>query len=483
MPNWKILPALKSLVDNEEAIPFRTWLISSDRMTEAYQQKLFDIMVEAVASDQIDQLDDERCWAYIRPDHTLDKGKLAQYRKELLQKIERFWLEQYLDEEDNELIATLKLRIFAERGLHMLFNQAHDEYDKLFEQAQLLGPGRQYLWYQMAQLWDFANGPSSKSRLSQKEIMFDRLVDLFLSEYLRNLCSYESSAIQLEDSYSPPLSPAIFSYFKKEYPQKGEDQVYLWLLVYRFLKEEEDNIAQILNLLSPGKHLLFPVEVETIFNILQNGLVRRMNQGQMKKWGPAWLMLFQWGVDQGYLLMFGQIKPSLFRNAVIIAVKLEQYKLALSFLEDYKPHLQGEQGAESFRYSLAYYYYGTRNYQQLRSEEAFSPLFHFKNELLQIESRLLLVRANYEQYWGNGYEPEIDELRLELPKIKRFVKNRKTVSERQKAHFFLTLDFMKRLLNTYSEEQMEELYREIKETIGLPSRQWFLNQLVWRMEG
>lgn len=484
-PPWKILPLLRSLMEQEEVEAFRLWMQEKARVSENYVSVLFESLVEVLTRQEEEGLDGPLCWALIRPEDPYDKessdNQLRQYRSELKDKVERFILEKALEQPDNEWVRLLTFQELSRRGLHGLLEKAYKQELDRWKGKEVIDLTDLYFLFEAETMRNQHNAMGTRIKSTHLSDVIDRFIEYVLPMYLKMACANLSENAILPNQYQPIFLEELLAMLKEKDLQPKDGLLYVYAYLYRFLDGRTEEIAPLLHTLRPENTTLSKDELIEIYGLLQNGITRRANQGGFTKWGPKLLELFHWGLEVKALLEEGALNPRNYKNIVITALRLDRRQEAWDLIEDLRPYLPAGAG-EYYRFCKGYYFYTTREYEKIKGPDAWDPRLPFQNTVLRISADLIGLQADYEQHWGTGEEEEIFQLREQIQTLTRFIKSQKSISEGNKASWLLRLSFFKRLLRKMDRKALEAFYQEIQTTPLLSNREWFLYQIRWRLE-
>ena len=485
MPSWKILPLIRSLDERGEVDAFRLWLAEKSRSSQSYVAALFEQLLVFIQSQKEDTLTSEYCWTLIRPHDPYQAiksdGKLRQYKIELKERIQRFWLEKALDQKDDDLVRLMTFRELGKRNLYDLLEKAyHLEADK-WKEKEVLGIEDLYFLFHAEQWMTEPKVKEIRIKTTPLPKVIERFIEYSLSTYLKLACINLSESNTISQSYEPIFLDELMDMLDKKEMEPSDGLLYVYFHIYRFLSTQSDKIDLILHALRPENTTLSPPELSTIYALLHNGVVKRMNIGGFQKWAPRLLLLYQWGVDAKAMLQNELIDPRYYKNIVVTALRLDHKQKAWHFMEALRQYLPSE-ADEYYRFCKGYFYYSTKEYQKMKSDEAWTVKEPFKNTGLRISADLVWLQTEYEQKFGIGEEEDIDKIKEKIQKLSRFVKAQKNLGKMNKESWLTRLRFFKQLLKPLDKKGLEALYKEILTADLLGNRDWFFYQIQWRLD-
>ena len=143
--------------------------------------------------------------------------------------------------------------------------------------------------------------------------------------------------------------PAIAIYFYIFKVQSGEDTEGVY---FQKLKNEIILNATIFS----------ELELHDILSTAINFCIRRQNTGELAYIKEA-LLLYQWGFSNQILLENGIMSPYNYKNAQLLAIKIEDFDWAEKFLNDFKTFLPEKERENIYKYNLAIFHFRKNDYK------------------------------------------------------------------------------------------------------------------------
>ncbi|MEL6674552.1 MAG: hypothetical protein AAFR61_20245 [Bacteroidota bacterium] len=484
IPPWKVLPLIGSLVEREEIEPFRHWIQEKSRVSDNKVSSLFEVLVAAIEKKEVHTLSSQACWAHIRPEDPFTKAsdnQLRQYRSELKDKIDRFIMEQALDQDHNEWVRLLYYQELADRGLHGLLDKAYRLQLDKWKDRDVLDLKDLFFLFETEQMRNQQRVQETKVKATYLSNVIERFIEFGLTTYLKLACINFSENAVLPNAYQPVFLDELLEMLSAKALQPEQGLLFVYFQLYQFLDGKSDDLDALLACLNPANTTLREGELRDLYGLLQNGLTRRSNMGGFAKWAPKLLDLFQWGRDVGAVFQSGKIDPRVYRNIVLVALRLERRQDAFDLMEELRPFLPP--GTEEYyHYCKGYYYYVCKEFDKMKDQDAWSPTQPFQNIRLRIESDMILLQADYERFWGTGEEEEIHRLKERTLTLQRFIKSQKSLAGPNKESLIQRLKYFKRLTRNLKVKDLERFYREVQEAVLLGNKSWFLYQIQWRLD-
>ena len=246
--------------------------------------------------------------------------------------------------------------------------------------------------------------------------------------------------------------PVIAAHFYASKAQSGEDTEGVY---FQKLKNEILIHAPIFS----------KSELHDLLTTAINFCIRRQNTGELAYINEA-LLLYQWGFNNQILLENGIMSPYYYKNAQLLAIKIDDFDWAEKFLNEYKSLLPEKERENIFNYNLAIFHFRKNDYStamKLLQE------VNLKEVLFNLDARRLLARIYYQL-------EEIYSLDSLIESSKIYLHRQKDIGYQKEmySNFFKFLEKLLKLNN--SNEEKQKLHEEISETKLVAERDWLLLQ-------
>ena len=212
-------------------------------------------------------------------------------------------------------------------------------------------------------------------------------------------------------------------------------------------------------------------EKQNLFNHLQNYCIERINKGI-----PAFLRkafeIYQTQLENGLLLINGQLPEWHYKNIVTIALRLDEKEWTRNFIESFRAALPPSVAENAYRYNLASYYYSTN---ELEKALELLSIVEYSDVRYYIAAKSLLLRT----YYDLG---EHDPLISLSEAFKQFLKRNKVMTDYRVTAFKNLLSFTQKAMQIrmqvdyrsgdYIERAILQLEGQVKVTSALINRDW-----------
>ncbi|MFN0216297.1 MAG: hypothetical protein ACKVT2_18715 [Saprospiraceae bacterium] len=159
---------------------------------------------------------------------------------------------------------------------------------------------------------------------------------------------------------------------------------------------------------------------------LINYAVRQLNKGNAG-FNKEVFELYQLALEHNLVLSNGKIEAAVYQNIVSTGCKEKAFAWTEQFVEEYAPFLEAEIRQDSKTMALVLISFNRSNYDQtiqLITEH------HFFNLLIQMNTRVILAKAWFEQFIQNADYFEL--LLYQLDAIEKFIRRNNLASQQKK---------------------------------------------------
>jgi hypothetical protein len=172
------------------------------------------------------------------------------------------------------------------------------------------------------------------------------------------------------------------------------------------------------------------------------------------------------------------LDESLYRNILVLSLRIKKYKWTFSFIEEYSGFLHPDKQENLKNLSFADYYYHTGSVTCSREllDTAFTYLKNIKEESFIVKHDIKILYLML--YYDLDYTDE--NMVTQLNNYRKFLRRNKLVSENRKKRLYKFLNLFEKLVflkNGDHRVDISELYIDILKSDGLNHHQWLLNKV------
>ena len=312
----------------------------------------------------------------------------------------------------------------------------------------------------------------NRAEKSNIELIINNLDYFYLAEKMKWYNTILSRRVLISHEYNLLFVDEIIQHLQK-YAYKETPPISISFLIYQTYIESEDDTHYyaLKKLLQANERLLPQSDNKSNYFYLLNYTLKKQNQG-IVSFSKEFLELFKYLLTTDFLLENGQFDPGLFRNAVIIALRLGEYKWTEDFLDNYKNKLPADQQENAVRYNYAMLYFYQRRYEKA------IPLLNaveFNELSYNLNSRTTLIAIYYELDEDNALMALMDSFKIYLNRHKDIAKNKRT-------HYSNFIKYVRKMLKLMpgDKKEIESIKKEMEEDrkTGIASEKWILEKLA-----
>jgi len=209
---------------------------------------------------------------------------------------------------------------------------------------------------------------------------------------------------------------------------------------------------------------------------LINYAVRELNSGK-KAFNKDVFDLYRLALQHNLVLRHGKIEASVYQNIVLSGCKELDFVWTEQFIEEYAPWLENEIREDCQTMALAYWWFYQSDYN--KTIELITG-HHFSNVLLQLNTRVLLVKAWFEHFLKDF--DCYDLLRYQLDANEKFISRNVVIAAPKKEEILNFLQVSRKLAALFYEKKpapdvRSRLHKYMDEHQRLLSRDWLLDKM------
>lgn len=224
-----------------------------------------------------------------------------------------------------------------------------------------------------------------------------------------------------------------------------------------------ENYTSLKSLLSENYQYFDPNEVEKFYSVLINCVVTLFSRGKPSL--EEYFNLFSDQIEKGFIYYNGYILPQVLKNVITVALRLNKYEWAESFLKSNKEKIHSN---EVYSWNLSALLYEKGDWEQaldLLTETKYDDIFY------QLSTKRLLIKI----YYKLGYE----ELLHSFINTFRVFISRKVLTGTDKETNQQFLNFALKLIKLRSDdrEAAENLLNKLEQTYKVADKNWIVGEL------
>ena len=431
---------------------------------------LFEIFIKDIFSQKSNGLEKEKTWERIYTEKKYDDVRFRKLNSELLKLVEKF-LAQQVYEENPIRQATHLIGAVGDKKLEKLYNSTMKTAKRLSEQ-QVFKPAS-YYFYQFEiernfyELTDFDTKRKDKSNI---ETIAKNLDYFYLAEKLRIYCSALSRQRDTSYDYEIPLIEDIIESIEKNDlfdipPIAIYYQIHLTYVEF----EEEQHYFKLKELITRYIQLFPLQEANRIYTYATNYCVRKINIGN-QIFLQEYFKLYQELLDNEMIFVEGKLNPWVFRNIVVIALRLGKYVWTENFIMGYSERLPENSRDNAVTFNMAQLHFYQKNYDKVIQ---YIQQVEYEDPAYNLNSKLMLIAVYYET-------DEIEPLYSLFESFRVYLNRNKKISVARKKLFLNLIKFTKKLTKIIpgDKQSIKKLKAEINETKNIASLKWLKEKIA-----
>ncbi|MBK8825555.1 MAG: hypothetical protein IPO26_02350 [Saprospiraceae bacterium] len=169
------------------------------------------------------------------------------------------------------------------------------------------------------------------------------------------------------------------------------------------------------------------------------------------------------------LIVNDEILVTTFRNIVPIALRVEEFSWAESFIHDYAKYVDEKYRVNAVEFSLARLEFYRKNYGKVL-EHMYK--VSYEDVWYNLNTKTLQIASYYEL-------DEFDALESLLQSFKMYIRREKSLSTDRKTHYLHLIKFTSALMkiNHRDQQKLLKLKNEIETTQGVVSKPWLIEKV------
>ncbi|MEZ4927548.1 MAG: hypothetical protein R3A50_14810 [Saprospiraceae bacterium] len=413
------------------------------------------------------ELSAEALWKAACPGKALKVKQLRHIMSFLLATVRQYlaWSEWQSDEAD---VQRYLLRSLGTRHLDQLFEKAWEQGRDQVEQQPVRDAQYHFSRYMLQQEQIKYSAGSSSDVKEELPSMPDELTTFYISEMLRNAClTHTNQAVSGQEFRLDLLQVVIKTAGRQEMLQIPAVAVYYHAYQMLQAPTDDDPYERLKNTLNKFQHRFSATELRSLYYILINACIRRVNAGRRSFIREAF-ELYKAGLEKDVFLENNMLSGHTYKNIIRVAVSYGDYAWAEKFLEQYKSKIHPKERESLYRLNLAFLRFRQKDFSQAL------PLLkklNLEDVTSNLEVRRMLLQTYYETNDTTSLAPLLDSFSTYLQK-------QKNLGHHQTSHENL-IHFTRKLIeaDTSNRLAMNMLYKEIENRSDVMEKSWLLEQL------
>ncbi|MBK7407521.1 MAG: hypothetical protein IPJ40_05210 [Saprospirales bacterium] len=468
MQNLKVYAVIQQFTKVEQN-RFRKFLCSPYFNANQDLIDLYDHLVDSMAGDPEQEVPKEAFWEKLNPDKPYDDVRMRKYFSDLLKQLEGYIAQEAFQENPLHQ-ATYLMDAVIQRKISKLFNNTLKSARRLSDQQHYRPANYYYHQYQIEKNYYRLNRSLGKRDIETNvEEIANNLDRFYLAEKLKYYCDVLSQQYSVSFEYEILFLEEIIAHIKRyRYEEVPPIAVYFQIYLAYTEGDNEAHYFKLKDLLE--KHgLEFPKEeAQEIYTFAINYCTRKINKGN-QSFLREYFDLYKDLLKKDILIVEGEMEPGLFRNIVVVGLRLGEMVWTEQFILDYQHYLPEAQRENTVSFNLSQLYFYKRDYDMV-----IETLRHVEYEdvITNLNAKTLLLTTYFEI-------DEIEPLYSLMESFRAYLNRHKDISSRRRRSFLQFIRFVKKLTKTMpgDSKRIESLREELKSSKGVASSQWIMEKI------
>lgn len=435
----------------------------------------FDIIAENIKKESVETLTPEIIWSEIFPNDAYHNQRFLKLNSDLVKLLEDFIAQKEFDQAES-FRANLKIEGVRKRNLENLYSGIISELERL-QKTELNQSAEYYLAKYQIEKNIFSLKTENEKKNEKFEITsgldFGKIADsleiFYITSKLRLLCSllswqkmyklnieiqYIDQILNLAKTEQYAIYPPISIYYKMSLTYTDENNL--------------ENYYSLRNLMKINIHIFPFEEQKEIYSTLLNYCINKINKNQLE-FNKELFNLYNEILNNKIVFSNNEIIPTMFRNIVFTALRIEEFSWAENFILDYAKYVDEKYRDNAVEFSLARLEFYRKNYGKVL-EHLYKVTY--EDVWYNINAKTLQIASYYELN-------EYDALESLLQAFKMYIRREKSLSSDRKDHYLNLIKFTNALIKLTTKDQTKliKLKDDIIATKGVVSKPWLLEKV------
>lgn len=477
MHNSKLLRILSSF-NEEEILGFDNYLLSQvNEKNNTY--KLYVLIKKYHPNYENASLNKKNVYNSIFKD---DKYKDIKVR-ELMSALTKF-TEQYLSLLENTKIEFYNslaiLNQYRKRQLTALYKQQVKQLEKLLEKEKFLNAEffkRKVLFADIQN--DFFEQQQVRTHDEALSIKNENLDKYYFSVKLQSLCELLNRENILNEKFDKTLEKEIAEIVlqkRQNFLDIPSVQTYYEIYLLLKSKNDETQYQKAYNTINKYQKSFEDSELKSLYAYLINYCIQHINKG-INEFTPKLFELQKTLLQNKILIENGWLSHITYRNIVSIAIKLNEYKWAEKFIENYKEKVHPVHRENAFNLSTSNLLYAKQNYSEtivLLNQVEFTDVYY------ACTAKFTLLKSYYALKEWETLDYFVSAFQLYLKRNKEISTTFKKSSENFVKYFKKLLLIIKQKDykdNSYLNKKINDLKQALQEDKMVANKAWLLTEI------
>jgi len=470
--NSKIYKAL-SLLSVYERNRFKKYLCSPFFNQREDLVKIFDILNEDIRENELNStLIKEDVFQAIHLNGPYDDKELRRLFNLLITHLENFLATVEFLNDPLQKADKLLLGVYSRR-MSSLYNSSTKQ-AKTLADRQLFHTGQFYhdKFSLEQRLYDITGYEEKRREKSNLDAIDDYLNISFIIEKLRNHCNVLIRKFLTQHEYNDFLIKEILDKLS-EGQYRDIPAIDIYYSVFELLSSDHSNsdsyYFQLKSKIESNIHIFPKDECLRLIPVVGNYFIRRMNQCALNFHREV-LNVYKLGLEKDLLVVNNRLSQIDFKNIVIMALRLKEFKWADEFMNEYIQYIDPEKRQNANTFNRARYYFYKKDYDKVL------PLLaqvEFEDFSYNLASKAMLLATYYET-------DEFDALLSFMDSFRTFLnRNKKKLNEDRRQRYLKTIRYVRKLMKAEvgAKSELDKIEQELDREENIADIRWLKEKI------
>jgi len=426
----------------------------------------FEYLVQA-RKGEVSTIKKKVVFKEVYKDETYDDGKMRYLQSFLLNSIKEYLSISEFKRRDFDK-KLLLCEVLRKRGIDTGFSREWDSLKNSQERLSEINSEAHFRQYALfKEFYAFASQKKRRGEMKLQEFS-NELSYFFAAEILKQALTILTYTTMSSESVQLPLFEEVLSAVEnKKFDHVPVVQLYYHSYLALLEPENAENYLKLKDLVEEHWQKFPTSEIRDIFLLAINYCIKKWNSGEKDYMNEV----FKWykkGLDRKVLLENGNLSRFTYLNILSAGLVVNEQDWVFNFLNNYKKNIKQEHRENTYKYSLAVFYFRQSEY-----EKAMKLLIQVRSAdiLYNLEARRMLLRI----YFELGEDDALDSL---LDSFEVFIRRQKNIGYHRENYLNL-IKMMKKIRKTNLSDRsaVRKIIRDVKKIKAMAEQKWLLEKL------
>ncbi len=432
--------------------------------------RLFEWIKQDIQDGKVESVSKEQIWSIcFGSGEQFNDGRFRKLQSDLLKLTEEYYAQEAYQSNPIHRAKYL-METINEKKIDALQSMAIKNAFRYIAEQPFVNASSYYFHYEIERnIYLLTKNKTERSTKSNLENIVKYLDRFYLAEKLR----YASTILTHQHFAAVDYKMLFVDEILNHVAHNDYSEVPAVIIYYQILltyKEPEnrihyDKLKEFLKLyINKFPH----VEAKEILDSALNYCIIRMNAGEENYVREAFDLYIQ-SLNNGLLMVQGQITPWSFKNVVTIGLRLKEFDWVETFIFEFSKMLDVRYRENAVTFNLAQLYFYKKDFRQVI--EHLSKV-EYEDFTYNLNSKTLLMASYFEL-------DEIEALNSLLDAFRLYVQRNKNLTQNKGKHYLNTISLVRKLarIRPRDTKEVEKLIREVENTQGVVSKNWIMEKL------